>query len=93
MLYITIVVSLLILFPSYAVSEQISVATWNIQYLSERGGKKRTPEDYERLRQIAKSLEADVITLQEVDDIFVGKVFDPDTWSFEFSGRSNALKT
>ena len=47
----------------------------------------------DRLRQIAESLEADVIALQEVDDAFVDKVFDPDTYHLELSGRDSALKT
>ena len=93
MRHIAAVVSLFVLFPSYVTAEQISVATWNIQYLSERGDRKRTPEDYTRLRRIAESLEADVIALQEVDDDFVGKVFDPDTYHLELSGRKSALKT
>ena len=93
MRHIVIVAGLFILFPSYATGEQIRVATWNIQHLSERGDRNRTPEDYERLRHIAESLEADVIALQEVDDVFVEKVFDPDTYSLELSGRSSAQKT
>lgn len=90
---IAIVVGLFVLFPVYAFAAQLRVATWNIQYLSELGEKKRQPEDYERLRQIAESLKADVIALQEVDDAFVGKVFDPDTYHLELSGRDSALKT
>ena len=93
MYHIAVVVSLFVLFPSYAAAEHLRVATWNIQYLSERGEKKRTLEDYERLRQIAERLEADVIALQEVDDAFVAKVFDPTTYHLEFSGRNSALKT
>ena len=93
MRHIAVVVSLFVLFPSYAAAEQLSVATWNIQYLSERGDKNRTPEDYVRLRQIAEGLEADVIALQEVDDAFVVKVFDPDTYRLELSGRRSTLKT
>ena len=54
---------------------------------------RRQPEDYDRLRQIAERLEADVIALQEVDDAFVGRVFDPDTSPFALSGRGGALKT
>ena len=34
-----------------------------------------------------------MIALQEVDDAFVGRVFDPDTYHFELSGRGGALKT
>lgn len=51
------------------------------------------PEDYERLRQIVERLEADVIALQEVDDAFVEKVFDPDIHHLELSGRNSALQT
>ena len=90
---IAIVVGLFVLFPSYATGGQLRVATWNIQYLSELGERTRQPEDYDRLRQIAERLEADVIALQEVDDTFVGKVFDPDTYHLELSGRDSALKT
>ena len=90
---LTIVVGLFVLFPVYAVAAQLRVATWNIQYLSDLGERKRQPEDYERLRQIAERLEADVIALQEVDDAFVEKVFGPDTYHLELSGRDSALKT
>ena len=88
-----IVVGLFVLFPSFVASEQIRVATWNIQHLSDRGDRNRTPEDYERLRHIAESLEADVIALQEVDDAFVEKVFDPATYRLELSSRSSSQKT
>ncbi len=91
--HIVVVVGLFILFPSYAAGEQIRVATWNIQHLSKRGDGNRRAEDYKRLHHIAESLEADVIALQEVDDAFAEKVFDPDTYSLELSGRKSDQKT
>ena len=91
--YIAVVISLLAVFPSYAVGEQIRVATWNIAHLSKSGDEKREPEDYERLRQIVESIESDVIALQEVDDEFAVKVFDPHTYTLEISGRRYPQKT
>ena len=87
------IVSLFVLFPAYAVGEQLSVATWNIYYLSEHEENIRGPDDYERLRQIAESLESDVIALQEVDLTFAKKVFDPALYHLELSGRKHVQKT
>lgn len=71
----------------------MGVATWNIYYLSKDEKNKREPDDYKRLRQIADSLESDVIALQEVDHTFVEKVFDPALYHLELSGRSHVQKT
>jgi endonuclease/exonuclease/phosphatase family metal-dependent hydrolase len=71
-----VVVAACLLWPVAGVAEQLKVATWNLNWLTERHSGDpalphdvhgRTPEDFERLRDYATLLNADVIAIQEVD--------------------------
>ena len=73
-----------------AVAETLTVASWNIYWLSNHKNNSRTDEDYARLGVIAKELNADIIALQEVDDGIIGNVFDTDEYNIELSRRSSA---
>ena len=66
--HVALTVSLVVLFPSSAARAQLPGAPWNLQDLSDRGHKKRPPEDSARLRPLAERLEAQVIARQAVED-------------------------
>lgn len=59
----------------------LKVANWNLQFLAERndvGCQPRTDSDYQAMRRIANSLDADVIAFQEAENPEAAvRVFDP----------------
>lgn len=68
----------------------LRVASWNLQWLSERDGvgpAKRRPQDYERLAKYREQLAADVVAVQEVQSAeALARVFPPDRYQ-TFLGR------
>lgn len=77
-------------------SAPLTLASWNIEHLAETEGagcKPRDAEDYRQLRDYARTLNADVIALQEVEsEAALAKVFARDQWEFVVSPRA-ASKT
>ena len=71
----------------------IKIATWNINWLNradDAGPTPRTEEDYAALARYAARLDADVISLQEVDgEEAARRIFDPDVYDFHFSSRDH----
>lgn len=98
---ISIVISLCLLIfsvaPAYAVSSELEIATWNIEHLrkdNQKGSVPRVDEDYEKLAEFAKDLNADVIALQEVEGHeAAARVFDKGDYDFYFSKRNNVQNT
>jgi endonuclease/exonuclease/phosphatase family metal-dependent hydrolase len=74
---------------AHAQAPGLRLATWNLEHLAAAAGygcRPRDEADYERLRQEAARLNADVIALQEVQNrAAVARVFDPDTYAIEIS--------
>lgn len=80
-----------LLLPSVTLATQLKVATWNLNWLTERPAGDpslptdvhvRAPEDFDLLRQYATQLDADVIGIQEVDGRTVAaRIFPPERYS------------
>ncbi len=72
-------------------SEQLKLVSWNIEHLADElnsGCKPRTKEDYAALQSYAKSLDADIVALQEVQsEKALARVFPPQQWQFVLSKR------
>jgi endonuclease/exonuclease/phosphatase family metal-dependent hydrolase len=81
--------------PAVTLAAELKVATWNLDWLTERAASDpalpadvhvRVPEDFDRLRQYATQLDADVIAIQEVDGRGVAaRVFPPDRYSIHMT--------
>jgi endonuclease/exonuclease/phosphatase family metal-dependent hydrolase len=78
-----------------AQAAELKVATWNLDWLTERPAgdpalpedvHPRSPEDFARLRQYALTLNADVVALEEVDGRGAAAlVFPPDRYSLHLT--------
>ena len=83
------------LLPTIAIAGELKVATWNLDWLTERPPGDpalpadvhgRAPEDFDRLRQYALQLDADVIAVQEVDGRAVAaRIFPPERYSIHLT--------
>jgi len=78
-------------------AETVKIATWNIEHLRDTDGegrRRRTEDDYRRLRDYARILDADVIAVQEVENAqALGRVFNQDKYRFFISKRRHAQRT
>lgn len=95
---LALVVTLILLLPgSIGVAEEIRIASWNIEWLNsddDTGKVKRRQEDYDRLREYATILDADIIALQEIDDeAAVHRVFPQGRYNAHCSQRNNVQRT
>ena len=89
----TLMLLLLLAVPARA--EELKIATWNLNWLTLRPTgspgmpedvKSRAPEDFDKLRQYAQELNADVIAVEEVDGReAAAKVFPPDRYSIHMT--------
>ena len=87
--------STLLFFAFPAQAEPLKIATWNLNWLTQRpAGDHGVPKDvvprgradFERLRAYAVQLDADVVALQEVDGPEVAaRVFTPDRYALHFT--------
>ncbi|MDA9558096.1 endonuclease/exonuclease/phosphatase family protein [Vibrio sp.] len=69
----------------------LTISTWNIEWLSSENKKapvKRTPEDIEALHQIVNGLNADIIALQEINDIAAAQAVFGERYEIILSDRS-----
>ncbi|MFM2668510.1 endonuclease/exonuclease/phosphatase family protein [Vibrio mediterranei] len=87
-----IAVSLLLASISYAHSEQsLLVGTWNIEHLASKNGAgcfPRSTADYLELKRFASSLDADIIALQEVQNLeAIRRIFDQADYNVFVSSR------
>jgi endonuclease/exonuclease/phosphatase family metal-dependent hydrolase len=81
--------------PAVTLAAELKIATWNLNWLTERPAGDaslpqdvhgRAPEDFDRLRQYATQLDADVIAIQEVDGREVAaRIFPPDHYSIHMT--------
>ncbi len=81
----------LLLAPTTRAAE-LKIATWNLNWLTSRDGglpadiKLRQPEDFDRLRDYAAELNADVIAIEEVDNADTARrLFPSETYSVHMS--------
>ena len=75
-----------------ACAAELKIATWNLNWLTSRQAglpadvRIRQPEDFDRLRDYAKMLDADVIAIEEVDNAETAqRLFPPETYSIHMS--------
>ncbi len=77
--------------PLRAGGPALRLATWNIEHLAAAEGagcRPRSAEDYARLREVAKRLDADIIAVQEVENSqALARVFDPAVYDLVVSAR------
>ena len=89
-------VCLCLFFFFESIAQEIRFASWNIEHLAEENGAGCVPRhdsDYVKLKIFALSLNADVIALQEVENIeAVARVFPRHNWNIILSERA-ASKT
>ena len=86
---------LLLLLTASARAEELKIATWNLNWLTLRATgsvglpqdvQTRAPEDFDKLRQYALELNADVIAVEEVDGReAAAKVFPSDRYSIHMT--------
>jgi endonuclease/exonuclease/phosphatase family metal-dependent hydrolase len=84
-----------LLLPAATVAAELKVATWNLNWLTERPAGDpslpddvhvRVAQDFDLLRQYAIQLNADIIAIQEVDGRAVAaRVFPPDQYSIHMT--------
>ena len=84
-----------LLAPVVALAAELKVATWNLNWLTQRPAgdpslpsdvRVRAPEDFDRLRQYATQLDADVIAIQEVDGRDVAaRIFPAERYSIHMT--------
>ncbi|MEC8458503.1 MAG: endonuclease/exonuclease/phosphatase family protein [Bacteroidota bacterium] len=79
------------IFFSVLQAQEIRFASWNIEHLAEENGAGCIPRhdsDYVKLKKFALSLNADVMALQEVENIeAVARVFPRNNWNIILSER------
>jgi endonuclease/exonuclease/phosphatase family metal-dependent hydrolase len=90
-----ILLGLLLCLPCFAAATELKLATWNLEWLTDRRAgdpalpadvHQRQPGDIELLRRYAAELDADVVALQEVDGAGIaGRVFPTETYSIHLS--------
>jgi len=55
-------------------AQELKIASWNIAWLGSHKFNTRTPDDYALLAKYAKQLDADVIALQEVENVKMNNI-------------------
>jgi endonuclease/exonuclease/phosphatase family metal-dependent hydrolase len=85
----------MLLLPALAQAEELKIATWNLNWLTSREAgdpllppdiKARQEADFEKLRQYALELNADVVAVQEVDSReTIARVFPADRYSIRLA--------
>lgn len=69
----------------------LKAASWNLEFLAEKDGagcQPRTASDYQAMRAIADSLDADVIAFQEAENLAAAaRVFDPSRYTIIMEAR------
>lgn len=87
---IALVAVLLMAFSAtYASAEDLKVVSWNISWLTAKpnGNNPRTKKDYDRLAVYARSMDADIIAFQEVENAAVAYRLLGDDYDYYFSNR------
>lgn len=77
---------------SASAAPPLKLASWNLEFLAERDGAGCAPKtraDYEAMRQIADTLNADVIAFQEAENVAAAsRVFDPARYTIVMEARA-----
>ncbi|MEG3765417.1 endonuclease/exonuclease/phosphatase family protein [Alteromonas sp. 14N.309.X.WAT.G.H12] len=80
--------------PDTVTEQPLKVATWNTEHLASpalSGCKPRQPSELEAMKRYAKSLDADIIALQEVaSKAAVAAIFPEPTWQIILSARPDS---
>lgn len=75
-----------------AFASSLKIVTWNVEFLTAKNNTSCAPRndaDYKKLSQFAKSMDADVYALQEVESAkAMARVFDSNTYDFIVSERT-----
>jgi len=75
-------------------NEQLVVTTWNVEHLAfpvDQGCKPRTQQELGKLKEYARSLQADIVALQEVASIKAARqLFSDDEWQIYISDRPDS---
>jgi endonuclease/exonuclease/phosphatase family metal-dependent hydrolase len=76
---------------STAADRPLRIASWNLEFLAQKDGtgcEPRTATDYEAMRRIADSLDADVVAFQEAETVAAAaRVFDPAHYTIVMEAR------
>jgi endonuclease/exonuclease/phosphatase family metal-dependent hydrolase len=82
---------------SIAVARALRIASWNLNWLDrsiDAGVVKRSEADYQRLRQYAQRLDADIVAFQEVEGVEAAwRVFDPAKYDVHVSDECDSQRT
>ena len=74
--------------------QNLVLATWNVEHLAmpiDKGCRPRTQEELDGLQKYAKSLNADVVALQEVESIeAINQLFPKENWQLYISERPDS---
>ncbi|STO98149.1 endonuclease/exonuclease/phosphatase family protein [Grimontia hollisae] len=91
-IWLGIVVFVLFLFHAIAAHASLSIATWNMEWLSDKNDMiqgKRTADDYLMMQTVSSIIDADLVAFQEVDsEASLSKVLNPTAYDFYFSDRT-----
>jgi endonuclease/exonuclease/phosphatase family metal-dependent hydrolase len=92
---IPLLICLLLLLPRPGLSAELKIATWNLNWLTTRSAgdpdlprdvTPRSDDDFGRLAQYAKELNADVVAIEEIDGFSAAsKVFPRDQYSIHMT--------
>ena len=90
------VTACLLLVASPSAAEELTIATWNMSWLTgtlNSGNHPRDDDDFDVLAKYAQRLDADVIALQEIsDEDGLSKVFGAD-YTFHLAGHPSSQRT
>ena len=74
--------------------DALKIVTWNVEHLAypiDKGCRPRTEEELAKLQAYAKSLDADIVALQEVaSKAAIYQLFPADEWTVIMSGRPSS---
>ena len=77
-----------------AQSKELRFVTWNMEHLAEHNGTGCIPRydsDYTKLKDFTESLQADIVSLQEVENVAaVSRVFPESDWTIILSERPSS---
>ena len=83
--------------PWPSTAAPFTIATWNIEHLRKSnldGPNQRNNADFKRLKQYAKTLDADIVALQEVEGpAAAGRVFPSSTHNYFFTDQQGPMRT
>jgi endonuclease/exonuclease/phosphatase family metal-dependent hydrolase len=78
--------------PLNCLAQNLTIASWNIAWLSSHKYNKRSATDYQSLATYAQRLNADVIALQEVENVYWAKKVLGEGYDFYFSSRESTQR-